>query len=219
MLEFQGFPKIPRLNRGMTITEKIDGTNAAIGIVELPEWPDSSVGGQYSGVVKTYRDPETDDVATYGIYAQSRKRIIYPGDDNFGFAKWVAENAHDLVHLGPGLHFGEWWGSGIQRGYGLTHGEKRFSLFNASRWSRTGEDGKSALPGCCLVVPILYEGQFDVTAINETVAVLSLEGSHAAPGFRPPEGVIVFQHAARSMFKVTCTDDEQPKSVAAGQEA
>ena len=32
--EFQKFPKIPRLNRGIIITEKIDGTNAQILITE-----------------------------------------------------------------------------------------------------------------------------------------------------------------------------------------
>ena len=33
-LKFQGWGKIPRLNREMVVTEKIDGTQAAIGIVE-----------------------------------------------------------------------------------------------------------------------------------------------------------------------------------------
>ena len=32
-IEFQGFGKIPRLNRDIVITEKIDGSNAAIGII------------------------------------------------------------------------------------------------------------------------------------------------------------------------------------------
>ena len=52
----------------------------------------------------------------------------------FGFARWVETNRERLITLlGPGLHFGEWWGSGIQRGYGLTKGDKRFSLFNVER--------------------------------------------------------------------------------------
>lgn len=30
MSEFEGFEKIPRLNREMIVTEKIDGTNASV---------------------------------------------------------------------------------------------------------------------------------------------------------------------------------------------
>jgi hypothetical protein len=80
---------------------------------------------------------------------RSRSRWITPDDDNFGFAAWVEANRDELLTLGPGRHFGEWWGSGIQRGYGLPKGEKRFSLFNVSRW------GESR-PACCHVVPVLY---------------------------------------------------------------
>jgi hypothetical protein len=104
MPEFVPWPKIHRLFRDVIITEKIDGTNAAIGISDDGE-----------------------------VHAQSRKRIITPADDNYGFAKWVHANAAVLAeHLGPGLHFGEWCGLGINRGYGLP--EKRFALFNAARW-------------------------------------------------------------------------------------
>ena len=83
MPQFEGFPKIARLNRDMVVTEKIDGTNAAIGI-----------NGEE-------------------IWAQSRKRLITPEDDNFGFAAWVQKNAYALrLILGDGLHFGEYWGLG-----------------------------------------------------------------------------------------------------------
>lgn len=37
MLDFEGFPKMARLSREVVITEKIDGTNAQVLIVELPE--------------------------------------------------------------------------------------------------------------------------------------------------------------------------------------
>ena len=62
----------------------------------------------------------------------SRKRWIAPGKstDNFGFAGWVER----LLGLGEGIHYGEWYGSGIQSGYGLVDGEKRFALFNTDRW-------------------------------------------------------------------------------------
>lgn len=132
MTEFVGFPKIARLNREIVVTEKIDGTNAQVEITE-------------DGIVR----------------AGSRNRYITPEGDNHGFAAWVRDNADDLRRLGPGRHFGEWWGSGIQSGYGLPKGEKRFSLFNVSRWDDdvlNEEDGLPARPRCCGVVPTLYRG-------------------------------------------------------------
>lgn len=90
--KYEPFQKIPRLSRMCTVTEKIDGTNAAVRVYE-----DGSVR------------------------AASRTRWITPEDDNFGFAAWVRDNADELRRLGVGLHRGEWWGKGIQRNYGLDH--------------------------------------------------------------------------------------------------
>ncbi len=117
----------------MVITEKIDGSNAAIGIVELTET--EYVEGAFPPALFAHYQ---DDDRFFGLYAQSRSRLITPGKstDNYTFAQWVLEHADSLVRdLGVGLHFGEWWGSGINRGYGLPKGEKRFSLFNTSRYA------------------------------------------------------------------------------------
>lgn len=178
-IEFTPFPKIARLNRECTITEKIDGTNAQVHITE-------------DGTV----------------LAGSRTRWITSQADNFGFAKWVEANADDLRKLGPGSHFGEWWGSGIQRGYGLQKGEKRFSLFNVVRWA-----DDAVRPACCSVVPTLYQGPFDTIETHACVEILRELGSRAAPGFMKPEGVIVWHDAARQLFKVTIEKDSEPKSV------
>jgi hypothetical protein len=185
-IEFEEWPKIARLNRNIVVTEKIDGTNAAVVITE-----DGQVG------------------------AQSRTRLITPEVDNYGFAGWVSRNRDDLVDiLGPGRHFGEWWGSGIQRRYGLTGPDKRFSLFNTGRWhdEHTAEFGR--IPGLG-VVPVLYQGPFDQEAINAELRMLSIKGSVAAPGYMDPEGIVVYVAAARQMFKVTIKGDDVPKSVAA----
>ena len=179
MIEFQPWPKIARLNRDITVTEKIDGTNAAVIVGE-----DLSVS------------------------AQSRKRLITPEDDNFGFARWAAESAEALATaLGPGRHFGEWWGAGIQRRYGLDH--KRFSLFNTARY---GETDFSELPNVG-TVPVLYEGTFKEFNQEWTLDRLANVGSLAAPGFMNPEGIIIFHQAAQQMFKVTIEGDEAPKSL------
>lgn len=180
-LTFEPWPKIARLNRDCIITEKIDGTNAAVIVTE-----DGRVG------------------------AQSRTRLITPDADNFGFARWVHDNAEALAAtLGPGRHFGEWWGQGIQRKYGLDH--KRFSLFNVNRY---GALDLSELPNVSLV-PTLYTGPFDTDVVGSEVDRLRRLGSIAAPGFDRPEGVVVFHVAAQTVFKVTCEGDEAPKGVSA----
>jgi hypothetical protein len=172
---FEAFPKIPRLSREIVITEKIDGTNAQVWISE---------------------DGTTMKVG-------SRNRWLSLESDNFGFCKWAEENREELFKLGPGRHFGEWWGLGIQRGYGLN--EKRFSLFNVGRW--TAEN----LPACCRVVPKLYEGPFDQKEVDVIVAHLAYDGSNAAPGFMTPEGIVIYHTASKQLFKKTLVDDEKPK--------
>jgi hypothetical protein len=182
-VEFQAFPKIARLNRECVITEKIDGTNASIFIGENGEF-----------------------------LTGSRTRWITPQDDNYGFAKWAAANKDDLLQLGVGHHFGEWWGQGIQRNYART--KKTFSLFNTERWTDA-----TVRPECCEVVPVLYAGpiaEFGVMkGLKTALSTLERQGSFAAPGFMKPEGVIVWHTAARMLFKVTLDKDDAPKALAA----
>lgn len=177
MKEFKEFPKIPRLSRNCVITEKIDGTNASITITEEGEF---LIG--------------------------SRTKYITTENDNMGFAKWAIENKEELMKLGVGTHYGEWWGNGIQRGYGLK--EKRFSLFNTFRWS-----DDNIRPKCCGVVPILFEGIFNTDDINMCITRLKLDGSLAAPGFMRPEGVVIYHSAGNLYFKKTIEKDEEPKSL------
>lgn len=172
---FIPWPKIPRLNRDIVITEKLDGTNAAVHI---------------------------NDDGTLG-HVQSRSRIITPESDNYGFARYVHANKETFEALGPGTHFGEWWGNGIQCGYGLS--EKRFSLFNTHRWNA------ETTPKGLYVVPVLYQGPFDQTRINIELDHLKRFGSVAAPDFMKPEGIIVYHTAANQYFKVLIENDEGHK--------
>lgn len=173
MIDFVEFPKMARLSREIIVTEKIDGTNAQVHITDDGEF-----------------------------YVGSRTRWITPEQDNFGFAAWAYANREELMQLGPGSHFGEWWGAGIQRRYGLDH--KRWSLFNTARWG-------GSRPACCHVVPVLYAGPFDTFEIETVLQKLSFDGSAAAPGFMKPEGVVVYHTAGRVGFKKTIEKDEQPK--------
>lgn len=182
--DFIEFPKMPRFSREVIVTEKIDGTNASIHFTEDME-----------------------------LLVGSRTRWITPQDDNHGFAKWAHEQRAELEKLGPGTHFGEWWGSGIQRGYGLTKGHKIFSLFNSHRWA-----DDEIRPLCCSVVPVLWNGLFDdTTAIMNCLESLkecgSIAASQAGSNFMRPEGIVIFHTAGNFGFKKTIEKDEVPKSM------
>jgi hypothetical protein len=182
--EFLEFPKIARLAREIIVTEKIDGSNGVIYIGEDGE-----------------------------VLAGSRSQWLI-GSDNFGFAKWVKENEDALRLLGPGRHYGEWWGSGIQRGYGLPKGEKRFSLFNVARWDENVPDARPR-PTICHVVPVLYRGPFLTEVIEAELKALKEGGSRAAPGFMKPEGVVIFHPQGNVGFKKTIEKDEEWKGKSA----
>lgn len=217
---FVEFPKIARLSREIIVTEKIDGTNAQVCIAELAN--DAAIPAHSLGVFD-------HGGKLHYLAAGSRTKWITPKDDNHGFAAWVARNFDQLKKLGPGRHFGEWWGSGIQRGYGLPKGEKRLSLFNVVRWCLHGETPQriptgdprvekyqDVLPACVGLVPMLYRGAFDSEEIENTLEVLRIKGSAAAPGFMKPEGVVVFHTAANIGFKRTLEKDDVPKSAQLG---
>lgn len=156
-MEFQAWPKIPRLvNEKYHFTEKIDGTNACIHI------QDGEIG------------------------CQSRSRVITPEDDNYGFARWVRDNKSELLKLVPGRYFGEWWGQGIQRGYGMDR--KVFSLFYYPYEFET--DVVRRVP------------KIEAANAEEAVAILKEQGSLAAPGWNRPEGVIQYNELSKSYYKI-----------------
>ncbi len=180
-MEFKAWPKTTRLFRPIIVTEKIDGTNAAITFEDTPDGP--------------------------AVGAQSRKRLVTPDDDNFGFARWVYDNQSELFSiLGYGTHFGEWWGKGIQRGYGQNG--RLFSLFNTSKLENAAYMvGESVLT----LVPVLYEGTFSEAEIKECLQNLDEFGSRAALKFDNPEGVCVFHTQSRVIQKVTLDDEDRSK--------
>jgi hypothetical protein len=199
-MDFKEFPKMARLSRPAIVTEKIDGTNACVYITEGHKSEPGAIDAWFDS------DTATDMI----MLAGSRTRWITPEDDNFGFSRWVMMNREELRKLGPGQHFGEWWGSGIQRGYGLPKGEKRFSLFNVSRW-----DDSAVRPSCCSVVPTLWMGDFSRLNAEELISQLSGRGSLASPGFMKPEGIVVYHVAGGVGFKKTIEKDEVPKGLRA----
>lgn len=180
---FYPFPKIPRLRREAIVTEKIDGTNACIRITEEGE-----------------------------VLAQSRTKFITPEEDNHGFARWVSENEDRIRDvLGTGVHFGEWWGGKIQRGYGVK--EKRFSLFNPFFF----ENVPNPWPEGIYTVPIVASGILEDGLIERSLDLLHRSGSLAAPGWKPAEGIVVYHTQAKTRFKVLLDNDNVPKAIAEAQ--
>lgn len=176
------FQKIPRLNRQVVITEKLDGTNALVVIHEDPKMP---------------------------LAVGSRNRWLTPGktSDNYDFCRWVLENEEAIRRLGPGWHYGEWWGVGIARRYGLS--ERRWSLFDTRR---TGQELRDlGLPANVHVVPTLYSGTPDWTEVGapveDCITQLFRSGSAAAPGFMNPEGIVLRHQHSGHLYKWTFGGD------------
>lgn len=196
---FQRFSSLSRFSQGWTITEKIDGTNGQI-LIENCEGRASWGDQEHDYLI-------LDKIDDYFLYAGSRNNMITPERDNMGFAKWVKENGEMLVRtLGEGRHFGEWWGKGIQRNYGLD--EKRFSLFNSLRWKQAD------LPAGLHVVPCLLDNAYaDEPSGYAKMAMKKLkeEGSLAAPGFMDPEGIVLYHRGSGATFKKTYDYDEYGK--------
>lgn len=224
-IEFNGWPKTPRLSAGgVTITEKIDGTNACVIIREVDTvqaW--GRYAPDYGGVcwvAQSRPESEGGGQRTFLVGAQSRKRLLKITEDNAGFARYVYDNREALVDLlGPGTHFGEWWGQGIQRRYGMDR--KVFSLFNTHRWHNVAnqrtdwwdEAAKVNLD----VVPLLSLGRFSDKAIDDALDLLRREGSIATIKygihFDRPEGVIIRHSSLGGNLKAFVENDDVPKSV------
>lgn len=159
---FKKWPKTQRLETlTFSATEKIDGTNVHILV-------------------------EDNQVVGVG----SRNRWITPGKttDNYGFAEWVDLHKDALVRLGPGYHYGEWYGRGIGRGYGLQ--ERRWALFQPGRYPDLAE---RQLPSNVEVVPTLgIRTGWDLEAqLQSWRALLQVQGSLAVPGYMQPEGLML----------------------------
>lgn len=158
---FEGFQEIKKLgSAALFITQKIHGSNAQVFIFK-------GSGG------------------VLDLAVGSRTRWIAPGNDNYGFAEHVYAHKQEFIDkLGPGRHYGEWAGPGINSGEGLK--EKTFVLFD--HWKYPPE---RPLPPQTCIVPVLYSGQFDLSKVQECMNDLKDSGSKLVGGYMRPEGVVV----------------------------
>lgn len=168
--EHKKFDKIYRYQeQKVVVCEKIDGTNGLIFI-----------------------DEETDT-----MLIGSRNRWIDHHNDNYGFHKWCMENEEELRKLGPGHHYGEWWGQGIQRRYDMD--QKVFSLFNAPRW-----EGNPDKPECCDVVPIVFTGtqsEYDIEFETNLKFNPSVAAERYGVYFENIEGYVIWLAGTQKYMK------------------
>jgi hypothetical protein len=203
--EHRTWPKTPRLTVPFVITEKIDGTNSCVAVSRL---------GDRDGVAAADLDfPEHHGVRVvfteagcFALRAASRTRWIAPGPkDNFGFAAWVHEHAEQLVNLGPGRHYGEWFGQGIQRGYGMSN--RCFALFD-EKWRNSLPYG---LPANVGVVPRVATAAGHELSKRVAWALdhLDREGSYVGEPGAVAEGVVVASMSSHPIrFKALADEPE-----------
>jgi len=74
-------------------------------------------------------------INSQGIVAQSRKRDLKLGSDNYGFAQWVEKRKAYFDHLvdpdesGTMVVYGEWAGQGVQQTVAVSKAPKAFYIF------------------------------------------------------------------------------------------
>lgn len=207
---FEKFPSLTRFSHGWAVTEKLDGTNAAVVIMHK-----DAVGLTDGGSGLGMGDDEIAIPAVlrvidgFVVMAQSRNRMLSLEQDNHGFARFVHDNAQALVAtLGEGRHFGEWVGKGVnKRHYNLD--QKVFALFNTHRWA-----GLNELGGRLRCVPVLADNQYlgePGAAFHDILEGLKVGGSHFTPGFMDPEGIVMRHGPSGTLFKKTFDYDEKGK--------
>lgn len=163
---YNSFPSIERLeNIYCIISEKIDGTN---GLIEINET---------------------------NVRFGSRNRYISFSDDNAGFANFFKDYearfkdaAKDITtdESYPLRIYGEWFGRGIQRGYGLK--DKFFMPFSFFYGEKLIE---YQVPN--VIAPnIMYTGKFSMEVVSACMQQLKLNGSGIVKGYKQPEGIVIF---------------------------
>lgn len=170
------WPRPAEFHAPFLVSEKIDGTHAALDLTRIDAAtavPDGAITVTTGG-------------ERWMLRAASRLRWLTAERDNFGFRAWACEHAAALTRLGPGLHRGEWYGQGIQRGYALT--ERRWALFDAERWSAP----PPGVPEVVEVVPVLARvpGPRLTEAVETASRTLKGTGSLAVFGQRA-EGLVI----------------------------
>ena len=130
MKEFKKFQKIKREEMlYVRCSQKINGTNCHV-VFDNGKW-----------------------------LAASKNRYLKKDSDHFGFYRFVEENYIELFNiLGPGTHYGEWCGKGIQNGEGLSN--RHWVLFSQKYVNILNFTKKNILENhICYKAPIIIQGR------------------------------------------------------------
>jgi len=169
-LKYPSFPSIERIeNIRCFINEKIDGTN---GMIEITK------DALRFGSRNTYLSSKEDN---HGFYKFCKEYITYPVSDII-IRRLYPNNPPTY----PVRIYGEWFGKGIQRTYGLK--ARYFMPFNPYH--------ADALTYCgvpYIVYPAeLYSGKFSVSQLELCMDDLKLRGSKVIEDYMNPEGVVIY---------------------------
>lgn len=153
--KFIGFPKIGQFRdaiRVITDRSRYDGKDSE-GNVKYNHNPLPKI--TFKGTVKLHGTNAGVTISKDGeVTAQSRERIIVPGDDNYGFASFVNKNKQIFLDIAKQIEyhqydyitiFGEWCGSSIQNGVAIANLSKRFVIFDI-RFSNEESESSVFMP-------------------------------------------------------------------------
>jgi len=181
MSEYPKYPSIERFeNIYSIISEKVDGTN---GLIEI-EYDDGLLAVRF-GSRNRWLTLSSDNAGFMNFFAMFAKKIAIVPD--ILRAKAVNElDNRNKVCSNPIRIYGEWYGKGIQRGYGLD--TKYFMPFHTILAEALIE---ANVPN---IMPphIMYTGKFDKQIADDMMNLLRTHGSGVTPGYFNPEGIVVY---------------------------
>ena len=201
MSNYASFPSIERLeNIYCVISEKVDGTN---GLIEVAKVGKIGVDIETNSAFPSFTY-NTETQVRFG----SRNRYITFNNDNAGFANFfrhyetkLKDIAKDIIVAAnseasqtnekptegyPFRIYGEWFGRGIQRDYGLK--DKFFMPFSYFYAEKLIE---YQVPN--IITPnVMYTGKFSMEVVNTCMQQLKLNGSGLVKDYKQPEGIVIF---------------------------
>lgn len=155
-MEFVKWPKVRQLHN---VRKEIKARKRYHEVEGLDPYQPPEV--QYRGKIKLDGTNAAVKAKHGDIHVQSRSRIITPGDDNLGFAKWAWESGfcQDLSNQTGTLDvtvFGEWCGKGIQKRCAISKIDRKiFAVF-----------------------AVLYEGPLETKLLTDPVDIRKLVPLH-----------------------------------------
>ena len=199
MSNYASFPSIERLeNIYCVISEKVDGTNGLIEINEVfpvgePKEIQIRFGSRNRYI--TFNNDNADFANFFRHYEARFKDVA--ADIILKELEVSGETLTECQEQYPLRIYGEWFGSGIQRGYGLK--DKFFMPFSTFYAEKLIE---YQVPN--IVKPnIMYTGKFNKLTADMCMNTLAIHGSGIIKDYKRPEGIVI--HFPKYNFRLKQT--------------